>query len=58
VLTRILRDVFQISTIRTFSSDHMCKFVGAGVTMALLKEVSDNLANFYEGSFPDVISGT
>jgi hypothetical protein len=50
--------VFQISTIRTFSSDHMCKFVGAGVTMALLKEVSDNLANFYEGSFPDVISGT
>jgi hypothetical protein len=46
VPTRMLRDMFQISTIRTFSSDHMCKFVGAGVTMALLKEVSDYLARF------------
>jgi hypothetical protein len=27
-----------IQTFRQFSSDHMCKFVGAGVTIALLKE--------------------
>jgi alpha,alpha-trehalose phosphorylase (configuration-retaining) len=28
-----------IESIRRFSKDHMCKFVGAGITMALLKEV-------------------
>jgi hypothetical protein len=27
-----------LQTLRQFSSDHMCKFLGAGVTMALLKE--------------------
>jgi hypothetical protein len=28
-----------LETIRKFSSDHMCKFLGAGVTTSLLKEV-------------------
>ncbi|EIN08084.1 trehalose synthase [Punctularia strigosozonata HHB-11173 SS5] len=27
-----------IDTLRRFSKDHMCKFIGAGITMALLKE--------------------
>ncbi|KAI0699972.1 hypothetical protein BC835DRAFT_1267090, partial [Cytidiella melzeri] len=28
-----------ISTIRKFSTEHLCKFLGAGVTLSLLKEV-------------------
>lgn len=29
-----------LEIIRKFSSDHMCKFLGAGVTLSLLKEVT------------------
>jgi len=29
-----------IQTLRNFSSEHLCKFLGAGVTLTLLKEVS------------------
>ena len=28
-----------ISTLREFSSEHLCKFLGAGVTLSLLREV-------------------
>ena len=28
-----------ISTLRKFSSEHLCKFLGAGVTLSLLREV-------------------
>lgn len=28
-----------IKTLRTFSNEHVCKFIGAGVTVALLKDV-------------------
>ena len=28
-----------LQTLRKFSTDHMCKFLGVGVTLALLKEV-------------------
>jgi alpha,alpha-trehalose phosphorylase (configuration-retaining) len=30
------------STLRKFSSEHLCKFLGAGVTLSLLKEVRIN----------------
>jgi hypothetical protein len=32
-----------ISTLRKFSSDHLCKFLGAGVTLSLLREVGSFL---------------
>ena len=28
-----------ISTVRKFGSEHLCKFLGAGVTLSILKEV-------------------
>lgn len=28
-----------LETLRKFSNDHLCKFLGAGVTLTLLKEV-------------------
>ena len=31
-----------LQAIRTFSSEHVCKFLGAGVTLSLLREVSIN----------------
>lgn len=30
-----------IQTLRKFSTEHLCKFLGAGVTVSLLKEVCD-----------------
>ncbi|KAJ7273572.1 glycosyltransferase family 4 protein [Mycena haematopus] len=36
-------EAFVILTLRKFSSEHLCKFLGAGVSLALLKE-SPNLA--------------
>ncbi|KAI6150279.1 glycosyltransferase family 4 protein [Pisolithus tinctorius] len=35
-----------IDTIKRFSQEHICKFLGAGVTLSLLKEVSDLLMIF------------
>lgn len=32
-----------LQTIRTFSSEHLCKFLGAGVTLSLLREVRNAL---------------
>jgi hypothetical protein len=29
-----------LQTLRKFSNEHLCKFLGAGVTLTLLKEVS------------------
>lgn len=31
-----------VQTLRTFSTEHLCKFLGAGVTLSLLKEVLPN----------------
>ena len=31
-----------LSTIRNFSREHLCKFLGAGVTLSLLKEVCNH----------------
>jgi alpha,alpha-trehalose phosphorylase (configuration-retaining) len=30
-----------LQTLRDFSSEHLCKFLGAGVTLSLLREVMD-----------------
>jgi alpha,alpha-trehalose phosphorylase (configuration-retaining) len=38
-----------ISTLRKFSSEHLCKFLGAGVTLSLLREVCPLLS---PASFP------
>ena len=32
-----------ISTLRKFASEHLCKFLGAGVTLSILKEVRAEL---------------
>lgn len=32
-----------LQTLRKFCNEHLCKFLGAGVTLALLKEVSGRL---------------
>jgi hypothetical protein len=37
-----------ISTLRKFSSEHLCKFLGAGVTLSLLREVSTFLTPSYD----------
>jgi alpha,alpha-trehalose phosphorylase (configuration-retaining) len=39
-----------LDTFRTFSSEHLCKFLGAGVTQSLLKDVC---ITFHEISFVD-----
>lgn len=31
-----------LQTLRSFSTEHLCKFLGAGVTLSLLREVSTN----------------
>jgi hypothetical protein len=36
-----------LQTLRKFCTEHLCKFLGAGVTMSLLKEVRLSLVHLY-----------
>jgi hypothetical protein len=40
-----------ISALRKFSSEHLCKFLGAGVTLSLLREVCFLQALSFDGLF-------
>lgn len=44
---RIIRE-HVIKTIRQFSSEHLCKFLGAGVTLTLLREVNTATSSMCE----------
>lgn len=40
-----------IAALRKFSSDHLCKFLGAGVTLSLLREVGPFLTSSCDDLF-------
>ncbi len=37
-------------TLRNFATEHLCKFLGAGVTLSLLKEVQPSKCNSFHAS--------
>jgi hypothetical protein len=40
-----------LQTLRKFSTEHLCKFLGVGVTLSLLKEVDRSSRSFLDRTF-------